>query len=100
MTTKHTPATPLPWTPEIHKRGKRTVGSLHQIRFHASDKDAAYIAHAANSYPLLVEALRVLQARIDACELGPVNTGREQADKIAEECAATRALLRELGEAE
>ncbi len=53
--------------------------------------DAAYIAHAANSYPKLVEALRVLYKSVHdtpqiACEYDPVPNH------------AAGALLRELGE--
>ena len=51
--------------------------------------------HAADAYPKLVEALRAI---IDAGELAPVNAGRDVADKIAEECATSRALLADLGE--
>lgn len=58
----------------------------------------AEVARRANSYPKLMEALRTLMARMDGCELGPVNGGREIADQIAEEAQASRALLRALGE--
>lgn len=61
-------------------------------------RDAAYIAHAANAYPKLIEALRALQQRMDGCQLGPVNGGRDEADAIAAEAEESRALLRELGE--
>ena len=62
------PETPLPWTTE----DAILPGTL---------QDAAYIAHAANAYPKLVEALREVIA------------GRYEAD-----ASRARALLRELGE--
>jgi hypothetical protein len=67
---KHTPATPLPWH----------VGAVAPSRFPAypivsdvivanvsirarggSNKDAAYIAHAANLYGVLVESLKEIR---------------------------------------
>jgi hypothetical protein len=99
--TKHTPATPLPWR----------VGAVTPARFPAypivgdvivadvsirarggSDKDAAYIAHAANAYPKLVEALRSgimsLEAFVAIDRIPANNAGLRD----------MRALLRELGE--
>jgi hypothetical protein len=56
---------------------------------------AMVIAKKLNAYPRLVKALRLLQQRIDDCQLGPVNSGREEADAIAAEAEAARDLLRE-----
>ena len=71
--TKHTPATPLPWIAMHYGDGTvRTrnnwgdgVGNLvaesasqeHPV---AKVANAYYIAHAANAYPKLVEALRTV----------------------------------------
>ena len=95
MPIKNAPATQLPW--------KTSGGCLNPhlsmtLDADAHRIDAAYIAHAANAYQKLVEALRAMLGRIDAGELAPVNAGRDVADKIAEECATSRALLADLGE--
>ena len=60
--TKHTPATPLPWRFAKMEGGKRLAlvnkhGGLISY-LDCSEEKAAYIAHAANAYPKLVEALR------------------------------------------
>ena len=49
MTTKHKPATPLPWT----------SGAIGR-------NDHPYMLHAANAYPRLVEFVRTRQGRTDA----------------------------------
>jgi hypothetical protein len=104
MNVKHTPATPLPemgvningdfgakeWRPDPLRRGGVTQ--------YLSLAEKMEAARRCNAYPKLVEALRTLQARLDACEIGPVNGGREIADTLALESAAARALLRSLGE--
>src|SRR3990167_11495800 len=93
--TKHTPATPLPWSNPITHG---VSGRIDPVCVADRGLDATYIAHAANAYPKLVEALRTLQTRINACELGPVHDGRAIADEMESECETSRALLRELGE--
>jgi hypothetical protein len=92
VTTKHTPATPLPWHTEYavnivcsdgHEYDDREIG--------AAFKNASYLAHAANAYPRLVEDLQ-------ACV-----TQNADFEHMTDECAAAfraaRALLRELEEA-
>ena len=101
MDMKHKPATALPfkdgplfghdqnralfWT-DTSKPGKwqRRVDAEYKGAF--LEQDAAYIAHAANAYPRLVEALR---GSVDA-----------DADTIYTDRDARRALLRELGESQ
>lgn len=83
MTAKHAPQTPLPW--KLHGVQRKTeIGGFAVLSgekahpcagYVANSSDAAYIAHAANAYPRLVEFVK---SRI----------GRADAD----------ALLRELGE--
>jgi hypothetical protein len=80
------PATKLPW--DLNKEGNIVGDSLivaKMDRGHFMDRegDAAYIAHAANAYPKLVEALR--------------NAIRSDKFKAIAEMEAA-ALLRELGE--
>ena len=123
MTTNRKPATPLPWRiveergnlpaimkiaasgnlPAIFINGPRDelmVGGGIYAR--SIDKlynrtgwwqDAAYIAHAANAYPLLVKALRELMLRCDGAE-------GVRADGSNIQTMAASALLHELGEAE
>lgn len=107
--TKQTPATPLPWHTQlgsesfyrIHERRLVTSGRglegthiskmMHDER---GEKDAAYIAHACNAYPKLVEVLRMVAPIIErfAGEAEPQNSVLDQRrDQL-------RALLRELGE--
>lgn len=85
------PATPLPWN--VVGNGY-TVWAENEIIFSANsprmrgtnaNKDAAYIVHAANAYPGMVETVRdfILDTRN---ELGP-------------DISRLEALLRELGEA-
>ncbi len=80
------PATPLPW--DVIKLRKfyamfnlRTATQLGKL---PSGQDAAYIAHACNAYPRLVEALRGMDP---SAPLGNELTWEK-----------ARALLRELGE--
>ena len=87
MTTKQIPATPLPW--------KASGGCLNphlpmSLDADAHRIDAAYIAHAANAYPRLIDALHHVR------ELAQENAkGQDGYEIIAE---WTDSLLRELGE--
>lgn len=91
-TVKHQPATPLPW--------RDLQGKVQDARGYATElplqnptlavcvtenqhQDSAYIAHTANAYPKLIEALR------DAIATTPPNSSFLES-RIA--------LLRELGE--
>lgn len=83
------PATPLPWSVEqpAHQLSKRIVGASKKDRstvagIVSSVTDASYIAHAANAYPKLIEALR---DTIKREKVGCINRAEN--------------LLRELGEA-
>ena len=77
---KHAPATPLPWyfaplsgvVRQVEYDGPKRVCSVHYRE--DAERDGDYLAHAANSYPKLVEYVRGVR--------GPVGA----------------ALLRELGE--
>ena len=75
MTSKHSPATSLPWP-----------GLIPEPNF--ARQDAAYIVHAANAYPKLVEAIK--------------DDLKSYLGDFPQDHPATklRALLRELGEAE
>jgi len=78
--TKHTPATPLPWT-------WRTPTGVTGMT------DLQYAAHAANAYPKLVEALRGLMEqyvgdRSRENVIGPAGLAADNA----------RSLLKSLGE--
>lgn len=114
MTAKHSPATSLPWDgPVNYGVSKFEVQGPHS-RLATVDKlpDAAYIVHAANAYPKLVEALRRSKsmlttslAALDAVATGATLTKAEEfAGNIRRDTRAslqeTQALLRELGEAE
>lgn len=87
MDTKHQPATPLPWVFDDARGVIRMETGPHiaNLTVRSGDADGPYLAHAANAYPKLVEALRELQATLGAdfldCPLGKART-----------------LLRELGE--
>lgn len=77
MTTKHQPATPLPWMldrtwPDSMGIALNIEGKPHgcvavlevsstrmPLSRYSQEANAAYIAHTANAYPKLVEALRV-----------------------------------------
>ena len=118
MTTKHKPATALPWeaTRRDDPSGKNWIcsdvgqavnlGGLVVTRTLSPAangfEDAAYIAHACNAYPKLIEALRSMEqwAR-DLSEQSDANAldGLERLRR--EHCLQyndARALLRELGE--
>ena len=99
------PATPLPWAHEqigVSDAGPNGVdvfdigpvdheGCMRVRVATVADEDAAYIVHAANAYPKLVEALRSL-----------VKAEEEYGDQgnvaINEAWMPAAALLRELGE--
>ena len=96
MTTKHTPATPLPWLAPVNYGATHFEiqggGPCRHIARTPRLQDAAYITHAANSYQKLVEALRELMRRADEY----YGMGGDDAAPI--ERKAARALLRSLGE--
>ncbi len=76
MTFKHTPATPLPWSPKFKSNGgdeiygwlafqssekKATAAKIAEaIKFSGKDAaaNATYTIHAANAYPKLIDELR------------------------------------------
>lgn len=105
MTVKHQPATPLPWYPAYGL----TTGAVHSkplneqtndTRLSAKNlkrADAAYMFHAANAYPKLVETLRDLRAQaagVAGCadpECGVCQSNKKR-------IARADALLLELGE--
>jgi len=103
MTSKHSPATPLPWIAlgvnlrlAIYgEQSQHMVASVRDDRDNAtaSDiQDADYLTHAANAYPQLVSALR---SGIDS--LGQfVKLGRIPENNQG--LRDMRALLRSLGE--
>ena len=100
------PATPLPWSQQgdhVVSYGHRLVGAIADStqsvykplrigsdHWDAGMTDAAYIVHACNAYPRLVEALRGI---FDADTRADMSLRQKQdARKAAGE------LLRELGE--
>lgn len=103
--TKHQPATPLPW--KISGLGylsnnKAVIAATEHVpnlgeqyrHIPMNGVDAAYIVHAANSYPRLIEALQWAHQQM---------TGRGSALRrrfAGQKLDAQTALLRELGEAE
>jgi hypothetical protein len=106
MTTR--PATPLPWslTTKPHSGGvqleiEAAPGNILKNRLiavawpqnGADEKDAAYLLHAANSYPRLVEALR-------ACVGAASKDAVEDFGAVSNAADIALALLRELGEIE
>jgi hypothetical protein len=60
---QHKPTTPLPWTDngtQVHGRDINPNGSMSgAIRVFGIQTNYAYIAHACNAYPKLVEALKL-----------------------------------------
>lgn len=96
MNKKQKPSTSLPWE-TIKLPGYYGVVNEQDLRACESQdsKDAAYIVHAANAYPKLVEALReTLRDRLTQANLHQLPPG------IRARLESARALLRELGEAE
>lgn len=92
------PATPLPWKVSglgYLSDGKKVLArtesapTQYQQRIDLCMEDAAYIAHAANAYPRLVEALRQMVGAMHQMDKG------HHGDVLA-----AAALLRELGELE
>ncbi len=101
MGAKIKPATPLPWKADrdaVKDSGNNRVCrlSVEAVAFSEGGKrqNAAYIVHAANAYPQLVDALRYI-ARGYSGYLGNSegHSGAHCADKASE-------VLRSLGEAE
>lgn len=95
--TKHTPATPLPWRRAPQSRGAHRLLAGDKLVGEASHynegayENAAYIAHTANAYPRLVEALRGM---VDVAD----TLGGNAPEILWRQAEASRALLRELGE--
>lgn len=93
----HNPATALPWLCKNRfVFAGTTAVAKTSVAFDGfySDEDAAYIAHACNAYPELVEALRELER---TCH--PVNTVYSWDESQRKAIANARALLAKLGEA-
>ncbi len=84
---KHQPATPLPWVAEGHHVTNADPNTtMYIVVKRASPREnAAYLAHAANAYPRLVESLAAI-------------AGQEGPGTYTPEGSAARALLNELGE--
>jgi hypothetical protein len=97
------PATSLPW--KLHGQD-REIGSLDlngagdYAGAGYSDKDAAYIVHAGNNYPRMVEALRQLQTKADALIKANwiEDHGQKDVGEAWEACDKAAALIKELGE--
>lgn len=95
MTTKHKPATALPWAAIPGMKAivvtdcddSYDIAVVRDIGPHDNKANAAYIAHTANAYPELVEAMRNLLADADP---DSANAGSQ---------IAAYALLTKLGEA-
>ena len=89
MTTKHQPATPLPWSePVNYGNVSFEIQSCSQqvlVGKKWTIQDVRYVSHAANAYPRLVQALQDLLPDPEASNY----TKAEQ---------RASALLRELGE--
>lgn len=113
--TKHKPTTPLPWRVCRMEGGRRlalvnSMGGLITYFDTIGEDRAAYIAHAANAYPKLVQALRETSARLrgaahDARQGvsqrsgNPIEVYSERAEEWEREAIAADALLSDLGEA-
>lgn len=85
-TTKHMPATPLPWS--------RKDGHYQRVR----TEDIDYFIHAANAYPRLVKTLK--DARRDLWRALGGDDDAANAKRADYVCSGIDALLRELGEKE
>src|SRR3990167_3253069 len=112
MTTKYTPATPVPWHVSAidSKRGRITGDETSQgwdkLDIHGANANVArvyrpadvrFIAHAANAYPQLVSALRTMIAAHGGDERWWETEG--EAGVIRQQITnETAALLRSLGE--
>jgi hypothetical protein len=83
---KHTPAMPLPLRIEGNACSILIAANNERVGEIDGDGDAAYIAHAANAYPELVEALSKLLKHRDGQIVHRASLERAEA------------LLRSLGE--
>lgn len=96
---KRAPATALPWAndSDAPRKGKPRAMVFPEndasgealVAGNVDPQDAAYIKHAANAYPRLVEALRNLREQVE-CMNAQQAFGRDYDEAVA--------LLRELGE--
>jgi hypothetical protein len=89
MSARVVPGTPLPWRVSPAKASEvQQASGVWSIGTMGTDgaANAAYIAHCANAYPRLVEALK--EAKADLAESDALQAAYFNAD----------ALLRELGE--
>lgn len=110
MSSTHQPATPLPWRAQnwnchapttvlvddaSHATGKQVIAETAGFgrMSESAAVDAAYLTHAANAYPRLVAALKLLRARLSV----PA-TPEGHGDDV-EALAITTKLLADLGEA-
>lgn len=95
---KHQPATPLPWrvSPSLPAEVQQESG-IHTIGIMGMDGavNARYIAHAANAYPKLVEALREIETINDE---SAGDCRRRMGTRRGNSIVVARDLLRELGE--
>ena len=104
--TKHAPATPLPWhlgtrqAEQIVYDGKGwAVANATVYHGHADGAEtkanAAYIAHACNKYPQLVQALRAMMEQYSVAHDSQTEARLLEQGNAG---AVGRALLRSLGE--
>ena len=114
MTTKHAPATPLPWYAATRHIGSLAIptsalfADVRQTANHdVAVQDATYIARAANAYPQLVEDNARLLAALQLMvrEILPLAHGRrftaprrDAVEQARSAIAGTCAILRSLGE--
>jgi hypothetical protein len=102
---KNQPATQLPWNQQLGTQKQGATISLDgsplvlvygETRTEAV-KDAEYIAHAANAYPKLIEALKAAYVALDRCQtaLGTEGALVKRVDEVRFDSGA---LLNELGE--
>lgn len=100
------PATPLPWkvagiAPSRYPFYPIASGDLNvaQVDIHArggSNIDAAYMVHAANAYPRLVDRIR--NNLLSCPDTRDDSRDDSEVRCVCAQCCANRALLRELGE--
>lgn len=90
MTTKHTPATPLPWT--VANTSALIGANGLPAERHA---DQVYKAHAANAYPRQVQAGKELAQMAREC----IEKRDVSNVLLMDAVLRMEALLRELGEA-
>ena len=77
---------------DVHTSKRKSKGSYTgKLTKAACDKDAAYLCHAANAYPKLVEALRACVAAASADVVEDMSAVSNASDEASD-------LLRELGE--